>query len=158
MKKIFAKITKKLVPFFGGISWERPRFWLTGRRYSLTWKDHMKILEVISGGNYIILTRRKSHLSTYMTNFAHFLLTGRMGYWSHVAMNIEPDEARVQSAARILESIGGGVRISGFYDVFNCDSVLILKPLTSVPWDVIVARGLTSVGKPYDDLPNDDLR
>ena len=150
---------EKVISFFvialGKIKWE----WLTkamcgGRYYGLTAEDQQTILDVLEKGNYIILTRRNSHLSTYLENFAHWFLTFRWGHWGHACINVEYAEQNLLENACILEAIGDGVKESRFLDVFDCDAVCILKPIMpeNIDWETVVSHGLSQLGKEYDSL------
>ena len=126
MKKLWAILIGKI----GSVEWEDLREKITGKKYSLTLHDHGMIWAKLTDGPCIILTRRRAHMSTYFVSIGHFLLTGRFGYWSHVCMSFK-DNGKV----KILESVGRGVIVSEFFDVFNCDSVCILKPRISDGFD-----------------------
>lgn len=145
MKKFFVLLLAK-------IKWEWVNTLRYGRHYSLKLRDHRKIMEVLNQGNYIILTRRNTHLTTYATCLSNLLLTGRWGYWSHACMNIDRDIHKAPGTIKILEAVGSGVKVSGFYEVFDCDSVCILKPLCpeGLNWEDVIDEGISSIGKKYD--------
>jgi hypothetical protein len=110
---------------------------------------------------YIIMTRHNGHLSTYAISLAHFLLTGRWGYYGHVLMNLE-DTVDNDDDFRLIEAIGTGVTYSPFNRVFDnqCSSVALLKPksMSLEYWTTVLDRAKTELGKPYDtlfDLSND---
>ena len=103
IKDIFAD----LIILIGKIRWEKLTALLHGGRYyEITHEDHQKILDVLERGNYFILTRRNSHLSTYTCAFANWWLTGQWGYWSHLCMNVESESEDLFDKVKILESIG----------------------------------------------------
>lgn len=145
MKEFFIKL-------IGKINFEFIYEFFYGRYFSLTPEDHQQILDVLKKGNYIILTRRETHLSTHMANLAHWLLTGRLGYYSHACMNVEASEEGLIDNARFLESVGSGVRIAKFMEIFNCDAVCILKPIMPgrMSWENAVSAGLRKIGSDYD--------
>lgn len=149
-------ILSKIIFFIGRIKWDHISQLITGKAYGLTWEDHLAICQALSREPLIILTRRKTHLSTYMIGLAHWFLTGRFGHWSHVAINVETTNVVDQASARILEAVGSGVQISPFYSVFNCDSVCLLRPRVSrgFDWDKALHEALENRGKPYDDFFN----
>ena len=150
------KLWIKFITTIGKIQWEGLKKLLTGKTFNLTKDDHRKILQVLSEGNYIILTKRTSHLSTYLVRLSHFFLTGRWGYWSHVCMNIEGPIVNMHNSVRILESVGIGVKTSSFDEAFNCDSVCILRPkiprIIKIDWETLVEKSLKNIGKEYDNL------
>jgi hypothetical protein len=110
---------------------------------------------------YVIATRHNGHLSSYVISFAHFLFTGRWGYYGHVLMNLE-DEANADGDYKFIEAIGSGVRITGFSNAIDdqTSSVALLKPkcMTLEDWTLALDKVKTENGKPYDtifDLAND---
>lgn len=150
MKNIYELFMTKII---ANIKWDLLRYKLTGRKYGLTWNDHKDILEVLSKGNYIILTWRSSHLTSYLTAFGHFILTGRWQKISHALMNIELLENVNQSNTTFLEATGEGVHKSHFYQVFDCDRAIILRPLTDdFDWEDVIEEVISNEGKKYDNL------
>jgi uncharacterized protein YycO len=110
---------------------------------------------------YVIATRHNGHFSTYVIAFAHWLLTGRWGYYAHVLMNLE-DEVSSDGDYRFIEAVGDGVRIAGFKNAIDdqTGSIALLKPknMTLEDWTLALDKAKTEVGKPYDtvfDLAND---
>jgi len=102
---------------------------------------------------YIILTRRKNHLSTYAINFADWVKTGKFGFYSHVLMNTE-DEVKSNIDFRLIEAIGVGTCYSPFEKVFDVNSVAFLKPkgVTIEDWTIILDNIKNYLGLPYDTL------
>jgi hypothetical protein len=118
------------------------------------------IRELISNNYYIILTRRKNHLSTFFVGLANFLLAGKWGYWSHALLNLE-NRVKKDEDFRLVEATGTGVHYSDFKDVFDVHSVVLLKPksMSAEYWTNVMDMALDSLGKPYDtlfDLKNDN--
>lgn len=146
------KLVSSLVTLIGKIRWDWFYKWRYGRPYLLKLKDHAEIMFRLNHGNYIILTRRNTHLSTYMTAIAHFIMTGRFGYWSHALINIEPGMHKTPDGFNFVEAIGQGVKVSQFREIFNCDSAVILKPICNKPldWENAIEESLGDVGKKYD--------
>lgn len=146
-----------LMRLFSFVTWEWAAKLFTGRRYGLLAIDWVNIMEILEKGNYLILVRRKSHLTTHLIAFAYFLRTGRWGYWAHAVCNVESD-----GAFKLVEATVKGVHWSKFNQVFNCDSMVILKfkNFTQKELDKAAANILKEIGKPYDDLFNfmDDKR
>jgi len=138
--------------FLGGLNylWLRER--VEGERFRLTEDDHLTILKHLTNSNYIILTKRRGYLSNPMICFANFVLTFKWGYWTHALMNIEGDSP----CPELVEAIGAGVKKSSFYEVFNCDSVCILKPRipkgADLSWEQINEAAYSMMGKEYDTL------
>jgi hypothetical protein len=161
MKHIFSFILNKVI---GRINWTGLRYYLTGKEFNMTDGEMDKVVKILSAGRYICLSRRSSHITTYMIGFAHFLLTvvskfykAQMGYWSHVFMHIESG-----SDLDIIESIGAGVVRTNYYRALNVDSVCILKPKYYNEKELEVANELAIkyLGALYDtafDI-NDDSR
>lgn len=150
------------IVLIGKVKWEGLHKLLTGKRYSLTMGDWFKIRDSLAKGYFIILTRRKTHLSTYATGFAHFFLTGRWGHYSHALVNVEGDRASYGFPDfKFIEAIGKGVQFSEWSKVFDCDSVCILKPkyYTIEEFDAAVGSVYQDIGKKYDERfkVNDDL-
>lgn len=143
------KIVEKLVKIIGSVQWEGLRQRLTGRRYGLRLDDFSRIHNALVEGPHVILTWRRAHMSSYFVVIAHFILTGRIVRWSHVLLSIVED-AKVKG----LEATGKGVTVTGFFEVFNCDAVCILRPRISdkFDWAAAVAAAREDLGKKYDNL------
>lgn len=142
-----------LLTLVGKVRWEWLREKLTGRRYNLNIMDWYQIKDELSKGYFIILTRRKAHLSTYFVSIGHFLLTGKFGYYSHALVNVEGERATYGFPDfKFVEAIGTGVKSSKWTEVFDCDSICILKP----KWYSIeelnssVGHVMQDIGKKYD--------
>lgn len=153
MKKLIGKITDlfilKIVPIF---KWR-----LRGR---VGTEQLATIDQMLRKDYYIILTRRRNHLSAHLTSLGHFLLTGKWGYWSHVLMNTE-DEVGTRADFRLVEAIKDGTVYSPFEEVFNVNAVCLMKPRTMSidEWTAALDHVHTLVGRPYDtlfDLKNDN--
>jgi hypothetical protein len=133
--------------------------WTTKR--VLTQADTDTIRGMLTPNYFIILTRHHGFLSSYAIAFAHFFLTGKCGYYSHVLMNLE-DEVKSDSDFRLIEATGAGIHYSSFQNVFDpqCGAVALLKPksMSIEYWTEVMDRAKTELGKPYDtlfDLTND---
>jgi hypothetical protein len=148
---IFQKIWVAVIEKIGKIHWA-PKNTLTADE-----QDHIRKLLV--GNYYVMLSRRNNHMSTYMIAFANFVLSGKFSYWSHAFMNAE-DQVTQDSDFRIVEAIGVGVEYTPFDKVFDCNSVVLLKPknMAIEDWTLVLDKARTEIGKPYDnlfDLKND---
>lgn len=128
-----------------------------GRGYNLTEEDHTIIKEKLAGSYYIILTNRKTHLTTYLIGILSFLKTGKWPQYGHVLMNADNILiANDWEKFKFEEATNAGVHFSSFLDVFNCDSVCLLKPkaLDTTEWNDVIDGLLVQDGKQYDDLFN----
>lgn len=124
---LFYPVIEAVLKFCSNINWTAIKKLLTGREYELTAEDHEKIKAKLRESYYFILIRRKSHLTTYLISLGSFLTKGKWGYWSHALCNVE-DEVKTDEDYKLIESTKAGVHWSSFYEVFNCDSVVLLKP------------------------------
>lgn len=115
--------------------------------------DKAIIYEMLSKDYYIILTRRKTPLSTFFINLADFIITGKWGFWSHALMNLE-DSVTTVTDFRLIEATSAGVHYSPFEMVFNVQSVTLLKPkkMTVDKWTNLFDIAKAQLGKPYDTL------
>lgn len=142
IKKLFSAA----VVFLGKIHWPA--------KAVLSAEEQEIIRESLVSDYFIIVTRRQNHFSTFMTGIAHFFLTGRWGYWSHVLMNVE-DEVRSDADFRLIEAIGTGVQYTPFEQVFDCTAMALLKPkhVTLKEFtDLLDARAASYLGRKYDTL------
>lgn len=149
---IYQELSSFFVKTIGNICWKTKK--------SLSKRDQEIIKQKLYKDYYIMLSRRNNHLSTYFISIAHFMLTGKFGYWSHAFMNLEGDVSS-PSDIRLVEATGRGVTYTPFYKVFNVTSTVLLKPKTmdAVEWCKILEKAKTQYNKPYDnlfDLKNDN--
>ena len=153
MKKIFKKIMDFLVKKVGAIHWKTKKV--------ITEADKQKIKELLAANYYIIATRRSNFLGSFCVRLAHFLVTGRWGYYSHVLMNLEGEVSNDEDF-RLVEAVTKGVKYSTFNEVFNGVSAVALivpKDMRPEEWSEVFERAKMSVGKPYDtmfDYKNDN--
>lgn len=152
LKDLFLIFENWLVLTIGKIHWKF--------KGGLTVEELDKIREMLRNDYYIILTRRKNHLSTFFVGLSNLLLTGKWGYWSHTLLNLE-NKVHKDEDFRLVEATGKGVHYSEFKDVFDVHSVILLKPTSmSVEyWTTVMDMALDELGKPYDslfDLKNDN--
>ena len=124
-----------------------------GKYYSLTDEDLAFLRKAIADDYYVIATRRKTHLTTYLIALGSFLTTGRFSHYNHVLMNLEDDKATADIDFKLMEATGSGVHWSTFMEVFDCDSVALLRPKNITPheWDEAVDAMKHQLGKPYDN-------
>lgn len=125
-----------------------------GVYYSLKEEDHDKLKMILSSGYYIILTQRKSHLTTYLIGILSYIKTRQWPKYTHVLMNVDTVEDPTQwNKFRLMEATNSGVHWSTFMQVFDCDSVVVLAPLNKDwNWDDTVEGLLKQFGLLYDDL------
>lgn len=138
----------------GRVQWNDLRARFNGGVYwDLTVAEQAKIRELLAIGYYVILTRRKTHLTTYLIAIGTWIKTGSLGYWAHGLMNLEED---VESDAdfRLMEATGLGVHYSPFDQVFDCDSAALLRPkgFSIEDWARTLDKLKMQLGKPYDTL------
>ena len=138
MRSVIDFVSLKIISPF---NWTRIKFLLTGRSYDLTSMDRESLREMCDTGVYIWVTRRETHLTTYLITFSDYLLAvlayyrgGRvgpkpkLGYYSHAFLNADKNT--------FIEAVARGVLQSYFDDVFNVDAVAALAPsgLSLIEW------------------------
>jgi hypothetical protein len=136
------------------IEWNRLKaFFRKGKYWNLTQEDWDAIRKFCTENHYVILIRRKTHLTTYLISLGGFLKTGRLGYWSHALMNLE-NEVSHDDDFRFVEATAKGVHYSTFEEVFDCDSVCLLRPkgFTDKDWTDTLDELREDLGRPYDML------
>lgn len=147
------KFMNWLVVFLGYISWPK------SDKRKLSEEDKEILRSMLSDNYYLIMTRRSNHLSTYLIMLGHWLFSGdfRLGYYSHVLMNLE-NLVTSDSDFRfvnLIEATGIGTHYSTFDTVFgDVDSVAVLKPrnLDLEEWTAVMDKARTTLGRPYDTL------
>jgi hypothetical protein len=162
IQKIIDFISFKIISPF---NWTRIRFLFKGRAYDLTSEDREYARKLMSQCTHIWVSRRQTHLTTYLINFADFALAlfywaksnfhgprPKFGYWAHAFINT--------SATKIVEAVAVGVREINFDDAFDVDSVAALLP-SKIPWDLwlqvsalVVKKAEAQEGKKYDSIFN----
>lgn len=131
------------------VHWRPLRKLIFGKGFRLSAEDHRAIKRILSTGYYIILTEDRTHLSSWAVKIGHFFLTGKWPRYTHALVNVEPDKS---TEFRFVEALNKGVKLSLFNDVFQCDSVCILKPKRFSIEEVDEAMGasLRYIGLKYD--------
>lgn len=145
-------IYEKILKVFSEIKWPGLRaLFNRGLYYSLKEVDHDKLRSLLKDGYYIILTRRKCHFTTYVIALTSYFTTGTRSHWTHALMNVEGDVA-THMEHRLVEAIGRGVQVSTFMEVFDCDSVALLKPkgVGLDEWNKVMDKVISKIGTPYD--------
>lgn len=149
------KAWTKFSNFISDIHWTKQlgKIRGTGRGYNLTDDDHAQLKELLSDNYYLILTNRKTHLTTYGIGAMTMIKTGKWPKYAHALMNLDlvtnPENFK---EFRILESTKNGVHFSHFMDVFDCDSVCVLEPVNMdhEEWNDVMLSLTLQVGKQYD--------
>jgi hypothetical protein len=151
--KAYEKILNKL----GDIQWNWLKEKLTGRRYyDLTDAVLQDIRTALATNYFIICTRRKTVISTYLIALATMVKTGKFGHWCHVLVNLEEDNPETDNQFQLYEATSDGAHIATFMEVFDCDSVALLRPknIAVEDWHGVIERTKKDLGKPYDDMFN----
>lgn len=131
-----------------------------GLYYNLEEVDHDRVRSLLKDGYYVVLTRRRAHLTTYLISLLSAITTGRFSHYTHALMNVEGDIANHMDF-RLVEATAPGVHFSTFMEVFDCDSVVLMMPrgVTVADWAAALEYAKSAIGnKPYDnlfDLQND---
>lgn len=138
--------------FISPISWGYIKSLIWGRIYELKDDEKNFIYSRLKNSSYVILTRRDTHLTTYFVSLCNYFMTGKFGYWGHACMNVEGDKVGSPRDIVILESIASGVKISGFDEVFDCDSCALLIPkyVGEDEWEAAVETAKKYVSRGYD--------
>lgn len=145
---------KRLTAFFASIKWQRLQAFINGGvYYKLLEVDHDRLRSLLKGGYYIILTRRKCHLTTYLIALTSYLATGKMSHYTHALMNVEGDIGNNMDY-KLIEATGEGVHWSTFMQVFDCDSVVLLQPMSvsQDEWSAVMDAVKDEWGQEYDLL------
>lgn len=142
---LFQKIWTSTIIFLSDIHWRDNN--------TLQELELAKIKQLLAKDYYVILTRKNNHLTTYLISFADYILRGKFGFWGHALMNLE-DTVKTDDDYLLIEAIGSGVQASHFNDVFEVNSVALLKPknMTLEKWTAALDKAKTELGKPYDNL------
>ena len=127
-----------------------------GKYWNLTDEDNAHLLKVLKPHYYLILTFRKTHLTSYLQIIASYLMTGKTTHWTHAFLNMDDGEATDPIQYIFLESTSEGVHYSVFNQVFDCDSVALIIPkgMTPQDWTDVIDTAIQQDGKPYDTLFN----
>lgn len=150
----------------GRINWTGVKYLMTGREYNLTDDDIDQVYKLLIDHRCIVLTRRNTHLTTYLIGLSDFFLRLRrsrsmyplkMGYWAHIFTELSTGHE-----LKIVESIGKGVVKSNFYRALNVDSICVLKPkyLSEEEMETANELAVKYIGALYDTCfnINDDSR
>lgn len=148
------RVLSKVMYLFSKIHWQRTAaVFNRGLYFRAHESDHDFLRRVMKTDYFIVLTRRKSHLSTHLVSLASWLLGKGWSHYSHALMNVEGDiENNIDY--RFVEATAKGVHWSTFGQVFDCDSICLLKPVNySVDaWTLALDAVRDSIGIKYDNL------
>jgi len=131
----------------GKISWSK--------RTYITAADKNELACLLANGYYIILTGEKHHLSSVIVSLLSWIKTGVWANYTHALMNCDNiTDPTDTSSFKFVEATGIGVHTSTFDQVFECDTVCLLTPVSidNAEWTRIIDTLLQQQGKPYDDL------
>ena len=130
--------------------------WKLREKDRLTVQELRTLREKLTPHYYILVSKNKNHLSSYLVSLGNLFLTGKWSYWGHVFMNLE-DEIKSDDDFRFVEAVAEGVKYSSFEEVFACNAVALLKP-KAMSLDafakILDAAAASYVGRPYDNLFN----
>lgn len=146
-----------LFNFFSEIKWPRIQAFINGGvYYKLKEQDHEKLRGLLAPNYYFIVTRRNSHLTTYLIQLASLIATGKNAHYTHALMNVDDGNIKNDDDFKLIEATSAGVHFSTFMQVFDCDSVALLKPrgVMDSEWTAIIDEALSNKGKGYDNLFN----
>lgn len=141
---MWKSLVEKVVLGIGAVHWKNSN--------PLNEQEKAQIKSLLGPNYYIILTRRKNHLSTFFVGLTNLALRGKWGYYSHSLMNLENENDGSQF--KLIEAISKGVVETDFDEVFDCHSVALLKPksMSIQQWTTVLDKAKSELGKPYDSL------
>lgn len=162
MKKLIDFVLLKVISPF---NWEFLTFFRLGRPYELTAEQREYARKLMQNKAGLWVSRRRTHLTSYLISLADFLLQLRLwivsgfkgkrpkfSYWTHAFIST-PE-------GTLIEAIGKGVFENYFDDVFDCDAVAYLVPsfLSLIEWDEVsdkvIKKARELKGRPYDTVFN----
>lgn len=123
--------------------------------FNLTLEDWKLLQESLASDYYLILTRRKTHLTTYSIAFMTWIKQGKWPDYSHALMNLDlEDDAADFMKFKLMEATSTGVHYSRFDEIFDCDYVCLLEPVNMDhdEWKSVMKGLAEQLGKPYDNL------
>jgi hypothetical protein len=136
----------------GLLTWDLVRSILTGKTFNITFWEYTKFQSLCDKSPYILVTRKKSHLTTYLISLGNFILVGKLGYWSHAAL-VNKEE--------VYEALGSGVQKNSLMYALQSDSAALLLPkgISVEDWSKVLLEAKENIGRKYDagfDLSSDD--
>ena len=157
VEKIITFISLKII---SPINWNSLKVLFNrGVYWDLKEEDHDYLRCALTHNYYFILTYRKTHFTTYILKLWNLIKMKKWINWTHFLMNVE-NEVKYGQGFKLIESTGKGVHYSTFMQVFDCDSVALLKPrnISIEDWTLLLDVAKKQEGKKYDtlfDLAND---
>lgn len=148
------RLWAKGAKFISGVHWPRlAAIRNGGLYYRLEEADHDLIRRLLKSYYCFILTRRKSHLTTYTIGLMTWIATKKAAHYTHALMNVEGDLDN-NIDFKLIEATSKGVHYSTFMEVFNCDSVAIMKPrgVSLAEWTYVLDEVKADFGREYDML------
>lgn len=162
LKKLIDFVSLKLI---SPAKWTFLKYFFKGRAYDLKPYDREYARKLMTESVFLWVSRRDTHLTTYLIGFADFLLAlmvwcrnkfkgerPKFGYWSHAFVNYDDNE--------IVEAVAKGVQRVLFDEAFDCDSVAALHPrfMSPTEWAEVIPeirKELSAqLGKKYDTVFN----
>lgn len=149
-----------VLKFISNITWTGLKRFFTGRDFNLTLQDRRDVSQILYHNNCLCLTRRDSHLTTYLIAIGEFFLRGKWGFWSHALFNIE-SSVEFLYQIKLIEAISKGVIENDVVEVLNVDAIVLLVPYMygtdeklTLAWDAAVQGTSESLGTGYDTHMN----
>lgn len=140
-----------MLNIIGRINWTGLKYFLTNREFDLEPDQIKTMANMMLKGNYVGLSYRSTHFTSYCILFIHWKLTGRFVKWSHAWINVD-DQQEDPFDLTIWEAVAEGVRKAKFWQVLCVDRGALGKPkfLSDDKWDEVSARLHADLGKAYD--------
>jgi hypothetical protein len=161
LRKVINFVSYKILSPF---KWDRLKFLLTGRFFDLKPRDREFARTLMEQGFYLWVTRRETHLTTYLIGLADYYLKlmawhceitksrvkPTRGFYAHAFINVDGDQ--------IIEAVSKGVSLSYFDEAFDVDAAAALVPanIPAEEWAVlgpqVAAEAQRQIGKLYDSV------
>lgn len=149
------KLLSAVFYIFANLHWQGLKALFNGGLYyNLREEDHNNLRRLLAKDYYLIVTRKNCHLSTWLILLGGFFLRFKLEHYVHALMNVDDGNIQCDSDFRLMEATNSGVHYSTFMQVFDCDSVCLLKPkhFSAEDWTKVLDRLLELNGRPYDNL------
>lgn len=162
IRRIIDFVSLKLI---SPAKWTFLKYFFTGRSYDLKPVDREYARDLMKVGVFLWVSRRETHLTTYLIGFADWVLAlgawarnkfkgtrPRFGFYSHAFMNVDDNE--------IVEAVAKGVQKVFFDEAFDCDAAAALVPrfMSAEEWGAVrpfvVEELKKQIGKKYDTVFN----
>ena len=147
-KSFFQRVQESFIKGVSHVRWKQRSYFS---------QSELELIKPMLAHDYfIIATRRRNYVTSFLINLSHFFLTGKWGYYTHVLMNLE-DEVHSDADFRFIEATTKGTKFSTFDEVFSkVDGIALIKPksMTLMEWTDCLDAAKVHLGKPYDNLFN----